>query len=49
MDGLNLIHFERFYMNDIPDVEDLILFNSLLLEVDNIDGNISLEFTGRSV
>ena len=47
-DGLNLNEFRGVHMNDIPTVEDLLTLNSVLFDIDIVDGNIIADFARRS-
>ena len=49
MDGLSPNEFQGVHMNDIPTVEDLLTLNSLLFDIDIVDGNIVRELERRSV
>ena len=39
MDGLGPDQFQGVHLNDIPTVEDLITLNSLLYDINIVDGN----------
>ena len=48
-DGLSPNQFKRVHMNDIPIVEDLLTLNTLLYDIDIVDGNIIGELARRRV
>ena len=47
--GLSPNQFQGVNMNDIPTVEDLLTFNILLYDIDNVGDNIVGKFAKRSV
>ena len=49
MDGLSSNQFQGVHMNDNPNVEDLLTLNTLLYDIDIVDGNIVGELARRSV
>ena len=49
MDGLSADQIQGVHMNNIPIVEDLLTLNSLLYDIDIVDGNIVGEIVRRSV
>ena len=49
MDGLSADQFQGVHMNEIPFVEDLLTLNTVLYDIDIVDGNIIGEFARRSV
>ena len=49
LDGLSPNQFKRDHLKDIPIVQDLLTLNSLLYDIDFVDGNIIGELARRSV
>ena len=49
MDGLSRNQCQGVHLNEIPSVEDLLTLNTLLYEIDIVDGNIVGELARRSV
>ena len=49
MDELSPNQIQEVHMNDIPTVEDLLTLNSLLYDIDIVDGNIVVELPRRNV
>ena len=49
MDGLSPSHFQRVHMTNIPVVEDLLTLNTLLYDIDFVNGNTIGELAGRNL
>ena len=49
MDGLSADQFQGVHMNDIPTVEDLLTLNTVLYDIDIVDGKIIGELARRIV
>ena len=49
MDGLNPNPFQGVHINNIPSVEDLLILNTLLYDIDIVDGKIVGELARRCV
>ena len=47
--GLSPSQFHGVHLNDIASVEYLLVFNSLLYDIDNVKGNNIAELVRRSV
>ena len=49
LDGLSPDQFKGVHINDLPIVEDLLILNTLLYDIDIVDGNIVGELARRVV